>query len=137
MKIEKRGLKKNKLIADLNVIILIGFNDIDVFLNCKILESYEIYKIVIYKNAVSALSHLAKTDIRYKVVMIDIYMPLMDGFEFIDKFNQLQLHKKQGNVCILSASLDPIHKEKSMEKNVGFIEKPLTIEKLLIYDPLF
>jgi CheY-like chemotaxis protein len=132
---EKRSLKKVKLMTNLNVVILVGFNDIDNFLNCKILENYSGSKIAVYKSAISALSHLTKTNNKYKAVMVDIYMPLMDGFEFIDKFHELQLHKKHGSIYLLSASLDPAHKKKSIEKNVRFIEKPLTIEKLFMCRP--
>jgi CheY-like chemotaxis protein len=54
----------------------------------------------------------------------------MDGFEFIDNLHKLNLHKKQGKICVLSASVNPEDKEKSDGRNAKFIEKPLTIEKL-------
>jgi CheY-like chemotaxis protein len=58
-------------------------------------------------------------------------LPMMDGFQFIDKFNELGLHKSQGQICLLSASINPLHKVQCVERNVRFIEKPLTIQNLL------
>ena len=133
MSAEKHGLKKARLMANLNVVLLVGFNEIDNFVNLEILEKCGVSKIVIYNSAIGALFHLTKTNTRYKAVMMDIYMPLMDSFEFIDKFYELQLDKKHGSICILSASLDPEHKDKSQEKHVKIIEKPLTVEKLVLH----
>lgn len=110
--------------------MLIDNNEIDNFVNRKLLEYYGINDIISFINADRALIHLKKTKVKYQLILIDIYLPIMDGFEFIDKFYELDLHKTQGNICLLSASVNPIHKYQSSEKNVRFINKPLTIEKL-------
>jgi hypothetical protein len=55
----------------------------------------------------------------------------MDGFEFLDKFYELELQKMHGQIYVLSASINPFYKEKCAELNIKFIEKPLTIDKLL------
>ena len=78
-----------------------------------------------------ALVHLKETNISYQLILVEIYLPMIDGFEFIDMIHVLGLHKKHGEICLLSASLNPSHKQKSAEKNVRFIEKPLTIQCIL------
>ena len=111
--------------------ILIDSGEIDNFINQKVLEYHGVTTIVAFKSATKALSHLADTHINYHVILVDLYMPIMNGFEFIDKFYELELHKTQGQICILTASINPLDKEKCAEKNIKFIEKPLTIEQLL------
>lgn len=113
-------------------VILVDTNEIDNFINNKILEHYGITNIVTFTNANKALSYLKETTKVYQLILIDMYLPVMDSFEFIDKFRELELHKTQGNVCILSASFNPAYREKSATKNIKFIEKPLTIEKLFV-----
>ena len=56
----------------------------------------------------------------------------MDGFQLIDKYNGLKLEKAHGQIILLSATLNPIHKSLAEEKNIRFIEKPLTISKLAL-----
>jgi CheY-like chemotaxis protein len=111
-------------------ILLLDNNYIDNFINRKILENYGATNIIIFTSADKALSYLNKTTIHYQFILTDIHLPVMDGFEFIDKLHELDLHKKQGKIGVLSASVNPEDKEKSNNRNAKFIEKPLTIEKL-------
>lgn len=113
-------------------VLLIDNNEIDNFVNCKLLQYYGVVTINSFKNVNSALYHLKETTIIYQLILIEICLPVIDGFEFIDKFNELELHKAHGTVCLFSASLNPLHKTKALERNVKFIEKPLTIEKILM-----
>lgn len=112
-------------------IMFIDCNDMDNFINNELLKHYGVTNIITFKSTTSALSYLEKTLFSYQFILVDIHMPVMDGFMFIDKFYALDLHKKQGKIGVLSSSINPFHKEQSIEKNVKFIEKPLTIEKLL------
>lgn len=111
-------------------VILVDCNEIDNFINNKILEFHGISDIVTFTNGNKALSYLKSSSKTYQLILIDIYLPIMDCFEFIDKFHELELHKTQDNICILTASLNPLYKEKSAAKNIKYIEKPLTMEKL-------
>jgi len=111
--------------------LLIDDSNIDNFINHKMLESHGVTNVISFNNALSALSYLKEAHIKYDLILIDIYMPINDGFSFIDKFYELELHKTQGQICILTVSLNPLDKAKAAEKNIKFIEKPFTIEKLL------
>ena len=112
-------------------VMLVDSIEIDNFVNHKLLEIYGVKEVVSFRSPTKALAYLKETNITYQIILVDIYLPIMGGFEFIDKFYQLDLHKKHGEICLLSASLDPFHKQKAAEKNIRFIEKPLTIDKLL------
>lgn len=113
--------------------ILIDDCIINNFLNGKILEMYGVTNLISFNNANNALDYLKETNYRYQLILVDIYMPLIDGFEFIDKFYNLKLNKKQGKLFILSSTMDPFHIEKSKAKKIKIIEKPLTVEKLLLH----
>ena len=112
-------------------VLLIDSLEIDNFVNHKLLEIYGVKDVIAFRSPSKALAYLKETDITYQLILVDIYLPIMNGFEFIDKFYELNLDKQHGEICLLSASLDPLHKQKSKEMNIKFIEKPLTIDKLL------
>ena len=116
--------------TEIKSVLLIDNSDIDNFINHKILEAHGVINIISYKSADIALAFLLKTSIKFQFILVDIHLLTMDGFQFIDKFNELGLNKFHGQICLLSASLNPFDKEQAEERNVRFIEKPLTIENL-------
>ena len=64
------------------------------------------------------------------LIFLDIYMPLLDGFAFIEKFNSLSdTLKNHTKICILSTTVDDlyIHKAK-IDESVLFSSKPITKE---------
>lgn len=117
--------------TEIESVLLIDNSELDNFINHKILEAHGVTNIVAFKSADTALDFLLKTNIKFQFIIVDLYFPMMDGFQFIDKFNELELYKTQGEICLLSASINPTHKKKSAERNVRFIEKPLTLKYLL------
>ena len=68
------------------------------------------------------------------VLLLDINMPLMNGWEFLEKFDNLPSETKERvQIYILSSSVDQRDKERSYaNKNVkDFILKPLTKETVV------
>ncbi len=65
-------------------------------------------------------------------VFLDINMPQMSGFEFMDKMCAMGFDRFGISVYILSSSVDPndIDKSKTYHCVRGFISKPLSIDKL-------
>lgn len=114
-------------------VILIDNCEIDNFINHKLLEYYGVSDIRTFKKADEALTFLNETLINYQFILIGIYMPMMDGFAFIDKFRALELQNKHGKIILLSAFLSPDDEEKANEKRIKYIDKPLTIKQLLEY----
>ena len=66
------------------------------------------------------------------IILLDINMPIWDGWDFLDEFSKLSLEKKI-ILLVASSSNHPhdIEKAKSYPIVCGFVEKPITIEKIL------
>lgn len=93
------------------------------FLNAQ--EAYEYVK----KSVVETNGHSNKN-----IIILDIYMPLMDGFEFVEEFENLPQNIQDNfMICALTSSINKIHADKiSTYKSVKFfLEKPIKTESLL------
>ncbi len=76
-------------------------------------------------------SYPTKSNHEHTVLLLDINMPGMTGWEFLEAFDNLPaLTKEQIHIYILSSSVDHRDKNRSYaNKNVtGFLIKPLSLE---------
>lgn len=67
------------------------------------------------------------------LIFLDINMPLMDGWEFLQKFKELKpILNNEVHIFMLTSSISPQDYQKADESDEirGFITKPLSIEKL-------
>jgi len=67
------------------------------------------------------------------VFFLDVRMPDMSGFEFLDEYDRLELDNDNAvKIYMLSSSLDPIDVSNSTKSRhvAQFIHKPLTYEAL-------
>ncbi|WP_139059151.1 response regulator [Polaribacter reichenbachii] len=67
------------------------------------------------------------------IVLVDLNMPVMNGFRFIELFTKTEIFKnKSPKIIVLSTSLIPEEKEKIEANNdiYLFLNKPLTKEKV-------
>lgn len=69
-----------------------------------------------------------------KLILLDINMPIMDGWEFLDSFIKTDLYSIFNNtkIVVVSSSIDPldIEKSKSYPIVIDFLTKPMTKEKI-------
>ena len=98
-------------------------------------------KVEIYKNGKDAITYFKENaDIEENIpdfIFLDLNMPLMDGWEFLQELEKLDL-SKQVKVFIFTSSIDPEDQKRSEEFSIveRFIEKPFTMQKLkLITEP--
>ena len=123
-------------------VMLLDDNELDNFINEKIIEashfSEKVYVNSSGKSAVEFLNNLAvagdeSNTIYPEVIFIDVNMPLMDGFQFIDNLKKIPgTMVKDCKLVILTSSIYPEDKQKAMQisENIVFLNKPLTTEML-------
>jgi|GEM_PF-2453261 len=110
--------------------VLLVDNMIDLLINKQLLENNGVSHVHCLRKSYDALIYLEETKIKYHLILVEIYLPVVSGYDFIKQFRKLNLDKKHGDILLISASLNPLDKKKSIEYNVRFIEKPLLISDL-------
>jgi CheY-like chemotaxis protein len=110
--------------------LLIDDNYIDNFVTRRILESSNFAEeIAVRQSANEAISALKDGSVKPDVIFLDLRMPLMNGFEFLNEFEKIEFEGKDNiKIFMLSSSLDPTDVKRSTENKyvVQFIHKPLT-----------
>jgi response regulator RpfG family c-di-GMP phosphodiesterase len=111
----------NNLICKLTIEMTLGQTDVKAFVNPENGLEY-------FQNEFAALKDASA------LLLLDIHMPSMSGWEFLEMFDNLSFEvKDRVRVCILSSSIDDRDKQRSYaNKNVlDFLVKPLTDKDIL------
>ncbi len=95
--------------------------------------------VLCYYNAQEAYNIIKNTSLESlqsskNIIILDIYMPLMDGFEFIEEFEKLPADIQDNyTICALTSSISKSNMEKitSYKSVKSFLEKPINTESLL------
>lgn len=123
----------------MNKIVLIDDDPINNFLNKSIISELVSTDITVEdflnpEDALEALINQRNKDPKLlpDFIFLDINMPEMTGFEFLDLYIKNNLEKEHTQVFILSSSLDPndIQISKSYTIVKDFISKPLDAERI-------
>lgn len=116
-----------------DVIFLIDDDPINNLINRRLLGKAGIGdQIEEYQSAKEALEKLKSLpETGSLLIFLDINMPVLNGWEFLDLYTQL-FPNRDDVIVILSSSIDFQDRQKAQEYSVvsGFLEKPLSLEKI-------
>lgn len=127
-------------------VMLIDDNEIDNLINQKMIESSAICQhILVHTGARSAIEFLRNIEklsgaivdakkLIPDIILLDIDMPLMDGFQFLDEFEKLSdVVKNDIKIVMLTSSMNPndLSRAKKSKFVSKYLNKPLTIDSLV------
>lgn len=115
---------------------IIDDDEIIIYLTDKLLMKADfcerVEKFTSAEEALSRLEFCKKTNENIPdVILFDLNMPNMSGWEFIEEFRKLNF-EKEIPTFIFTSSIDPNDRQRSFqyEEIKDFITKPLTLQKL-------
>ena len=116
-------------------VLLIEDDEPTIFLTKLIFESIDfVENINACYDGNEAIQFLNQTGTELpELILLDINMPGMDGWEFLEYFNKIDLANKENiKIFMLTTSIFEEDKQKALKnKNIsGFLNKPLTINSL-------
>ncbi len=84
------------------------------------------------QEALDVLARLKELDEFPEIILLDINMPIMDGFEFLDRYIKLEKRLESVVVCMLTTSLADEDLLRAQKYNVlkDYIDKPLRESKI-------
>lgn len=119
-------------------VMLIDDNVVELFIASRMITKNNFGKEVLeYSSAKEALKFLQENqenpDTFPHIIFVDIYMPLMSGFEFLEEYDKLPpSSKKHCKVFMISSTIDDsdIVRARNYQNVVAFQVKPITNEFL-------
>lgn len=126
-------------------VMLVDDNEIDNLINQKMIEAAAITEIIYThtgaKSAIEFLRNVEKIDVVDKVlpdvIFLDIDMPLMDGFQFLEEFEKMSsVIKNKCKIVMLTSSINPLDFNRSKKySNVRlYLNKPLSHDSIAKLD---
>ncbi len=117
-------------------ILLVDDDEINNFISVKLIKKTILNsEIVSCLNGRFAIDQLLSRDVADlpDIIFLDINMPIMNGWEFLDEYERLNVDpERKIKIFIISSSVfsNDINKAKSYPSVVDFISKPLNMEKI-------
>jgi CheY-like chemotaxis protein len=118
-------------------VFLIDDDDVFVFLTKKIIErSGADVSLSVFSNGQEGIEYIkgiaADEDLLPDVILLDLNMPVMDGWEFLNAYQELELARNIA-LYIVTSSISPyeVERAKHIKEVQEFIVKPIAKEKFI------
>ncbi len=116
---------------------IIDDDPIFVFGTKKILQTAHFSEdIIVYNNGAEALNNLktiiSKGEKLPDVILLDINMPIMDGWQFLESFSKIKTAEKV-HIYIVSSSQDPedIERARNHKAVDSYVIKPVALNEII------
>lgn len=120
----------------IDIVCIIDDDPVHIFVTRKVLELGELCEsIMVFRNGLEAFDRLKAIcingEILPDVILLDLNMPIWDGWDFLDAFTQIPI-KKKIVIYIVTSSNNPedTRRASTYQEVSKFIVKPISIEKL-------
>ncbi len=118
----------------INCIALVDDDEVTNFLNKRLVESTGLFNHVLtFGNGKEILDYMMEeNEIEPNVILLDINMPIMNGFEFLERHKELPTSNK-ADVIIAMLTTSLLDKDKAKAEKLDiteYVEKPLSNDKL-------
>ncbi len=117
--------------------LLIDDNRLDIIINTRVIKTNNFAnEIMVCRDAEEALDLLRHEKVKPNVIFIDINMPVMDGFQFLDEYEKLNIDKSGIKIYMLSSFSNPADLERAKHNKyvIRLLDKSLTPSILLELD---
>ena len=118
----------------IDTLMVVDDNPVDQILYKRIIKrSGVVQNVIDFSLAEDALTYLQNNrDAMPDVILLDINMPRMDGFEFLEAAQEIFGAEFSVVVVMLTTSLDPRDQERAKTYDVvkDYMDKPLTVERV-------
>lgn len=122
-------------------VLVIDDDEATAFLTARALNKTNMVDVIVQKSdALSALEYLSRLagsteqePLSPDFILLDINMPAMDGWEFLEEYQKLNPTLKSHIVLMLTTPLSPDDEKKSKgtQEITAILYKPLTAEKFI------
>ncbi|SDK62799.1 Response regulator receiver domain-containing protein [Catalinimonas alkaloidigena] len=91
---------------------------------------------LVFKNGAEALKYLTpviqQNDTLPDIILLDINMPIMDGWQFLDEFIQIKPKSRKITIYMVSSSVDPdeVAKAQRYSEVSDYVVKPVQEDSL-------
>lgn len=135
-------MKDEKIEPLYKAVMLIDDNSIDNFVNEKIIKmAHFASNVYVQTSVLSGLEFLKNMEVikEYsqemvpEIIFLDLNLPLVDGFQFLDEFEKFSPElKSKIKIIILTCSINPndVERSKGYESVVDYFYKPLAVKEL-------
>ena len=83
-----------------------------------------------YEDAEVALEGLSKGLAHPQLILLDLFMPVLDGWQFLDEYAKTIAKPTSSRLYVLTSSIDPRDQERAEKHPLvdGFLSKPVSLE---------